>query len=272
MELKTNTVEALARIIHTNQSNLVQGKFLTGRPARPFSLVPEGYTVQPIEEAALPDFPSGNAMLNDAASFAAYVKRFNTPDTMLFLTAGDVFKAALDYHGVTEAGEPYHGTVAHSASYTLQHSPEWKFWNGIHDKWLSQAAVIELLEEHRADILTPSAADLIRVAEDFKSSAAAEYVTRYNRVTQTTELIAKEQENQRGAHEITPPGDILISLPVFSNGTKVDVVGLFSWAGKPDRFAKVRFLDLSGAIDSARKYERALVEQTTGLNVLLGSL
>ncbi len=267
MNTEPNNVDALARIITASNQQPVHGQYADSRlKPTPFVIVPDGYRAHPVPPAGLPEYPIASPTLNDAASFADYVKRFVTPTTTLCLTKDNAFIARLDYH------DSKHRPNAHSAMYPLELSPEWKAWSALHDKWLTQQQVIELFEERRGNIAAPSAADLIRVAEDFKANSSVEMITRYNRVTQAVSMVVASEENKRGADEITPPSDILISIPVFKHGKKVDLTALFSWSGKPSSFAKLRFVEMEAARDAAIAHERELIATLTGLPVLMGSI
>lgn len=267
MNAEPNNVDALARIITASNQQPVHGQFADSRiKPLPFVIVPAGYEAKTVPPAGLPEYPIASPTLNDAASFADYVKRFVTPTTTLCLTADHRFVARLDYH------DSQHRPNAHTATYPLELSPEWKAWSALHDKWLTQQQVIELFEERRGNIASPAAADLIRVAEDFKAHSSVEMTTRYNRVTQSVTMVVAAEENKRGADEITPPADILISIPVFKHGKKVDLTALFSWSGKPDRFAKLRFVEMEAARDAAIAHERELIAALTTMPVLMGSI
>lgn len=267
MSTEINNVDALARIITASIEQPIHGHFSDKRiDPLPFVIVPAGYEAKTLPPAPFPEYPIASATLNDAASFADYVKRFVTPTTTLCLTKDNAFIARLDYH------DSKHRPNAHSAMYPLELSPEWKAWSALHDKWLTQQQVIELFEERRGNIVSPAAADLIRVAEDFKANSSVEMTTRYNRVTQTVSMVVAAEENKRGADEITPPSDIAISIPVFKHGKPVDLTALFSWSGKPQSFAKLRFIEMEAARDAAIAHERELVASLTGLPVFMGTI
>lgn len=271
MNIDTQTIPALARIIATAQEPQSTFAIPQLKPA-PYVIVPDGHKVEYLLPADLPEEPTGTAILQAAESFVHYVTRFKQPETTLSINDQTAtFAAAFDYHGVQE-GAPVYGCRRHWATFSLIDSDPWKFWTALHDKWLTQEKIVELFEERAGEVTEPTIAELLKVAVDFKSTSATEYTTRYDRVTQRTELVAKKEENQRGGESVAPPASLTISIPVFKNGKAFTLTALLSWKGKPDQFVKLRFLNMQETRDTAIEDERTLVAGATGIPVLRGVL
>lgn len=271
MKESENTITELAAIIATAQQPQ-GGGYSTPGDIRPYVIVPAGHEVRGLPQADRPTYPLGCAAMQSVESFIHYINRFKTNQTAAALnTDTAAFTAKLDYHYVNKEG-PAFGERQHVCSLALIHSDAWKFWAKHHDQWISQEDVVGLFEERAADIANPSLADLLKVAVDFKSTSSEEYTTRYNRLTQQTELVVKMEENKRGGDVVIPPDSITLRIPVFKHGPAVELTALFSWKGKAGQFVKLRFLDLTKAKDEAMEHERMTIATATGLPVLLGAL
>lgn len=262
-----NFVDAVARVIHGNTSR-VQGKFANGGEVGPFILVPEGYGVAPLPpatESPLASYITASPTFDDAGSFASYVKQFSGPNTRVFLGESGQFVGVIDYHSELPA------RTTHRASFHLTPSPEWRFWAAQHDKWLTQEQIVELLEEHRADVISPSAADLIAVASSLKATESAEFVAKTSRSgSGTAVVLTAKVEGEINGSLITPPTELSIEIPIFKNGRRIMLDVVLNWRGKPKDFVKVRVLEMEAKRDEAIANERELVAAGTGLEVFLG--
>lgn len=271
MNIENETISALADIIADAQQPKSTFAIPQQKPA-PYVIVPDGHKVEYLNPAPLPEEPTGTAILQASESFVHYVNHFKQPETTLAINDQTAtFAASFDYHGVQE-GAPVYGCRRHWATFSLIDSDPWKFWTALHDKWLTQEKIVELFEERAGEVTEPTIAELLKVAVDFKSTSAAEYTTRYDRVTQRTELVAKKEENQRGGESVAPPASLTISIPVFKNGAAFSLTALLSWKGKPEQFVKLRFLNMQETRDTAIEDVRMLVAGATGIPVLRGVL
>src|SRR5207302_294681 len=70
----------------------------------PFVIVPAGMAVKSLADLLPPQRIERSVVLLEADSFAAYVNRFKSPETLVFVTVtetGCTFRAMLDYHSQT---------------------------------------------------------------------------------------------------------------------------------------------------------------------------
>jgi hypothetical protein len=270
-EIDVNTINAIADIVHDAQ--VVKGAYsIPSLKPRPFVITPKDHVIQLIDPAPLPTMPVGHAVFQTAESFAHYVNQFKQPETAIAFDDGShMFRAVFDYHTAT-GGKVGYGNRLHSCAFALAKSDAWVFWTRLHDQWLSQEKIVELFEERAGEVTEPTIAELLKVAVDFKSTSAEEYTTRYDRVTQRTELVAKLEANQRGGDSVAPPASITISVPVFKNGVPFAMTALLSWKGKPDQFVKLRFLNMTDTLDGAIEDARKFIAAATGIPVLRGIL
>lgn len=268
---ESTLVQDIARIIAGNTER-VRGDFKNGGPIQPFVVVANGYDVkylEPAKESPLPSYITACPTFHDAGSFASYVSAFKDTSTRVFLDALNAsFHAVMDYH--TELGTV--ARCAHRAVFKLQQSPEWVFWSKLHDVWLTQERVIEILEDHRADIVSPSAADLVKLASDLKATESAEFVQKTTRTGSGAAVVLTTKVESGSGESITPEAEMVISIPVFKNGTKLALDVALTWRGKPKEFVKFRVLEMQQKLDAAIANERELVAAASGVPVLLGTV
>jgi hypothetical protein len=267
---ESTLVGDIARIIAGNTER-VQGKFKNGGDVNPFIIIPEGHflqTLSPATESPLPSYITASPTFHDAGSFAAYVSGFKGASTRIFLDAINAsFHSVLDYHAPGKVER-----CSHRALFKLQLSPEWKFWSGLHDVWLTQEQVVEILEDHRADIVSPSAADLVKLASDLKATESAEFVQKTTRTGSGAAVVLTTKVESGSGESITPEAEMVISIPVFKNGTKLALDVALTWRGKPQQFVKFRVLEMQQKLDAAIANERELVAAAAGVPVLLGTV
>lgn len=136
-----------------------------GETGTPFLVVPQGFGLhdlsawlpKPLRTKAAPVFP-------DQGSFAAYVNRFKTADSVLFADQdGAKVLAILDYHGPAEAA---HGE--HTATLVLKLSEEWQAWTQRNRRQLGQAELADFLEERALDIREPSGGRIVDVVRNLR--------------------------------------------------------------------------------------------------------
>lgn len=124
------------------------------------------YKVIDLEQYALtPDRVHGVVSLQRAEDLIAYVKRFDNPDhTTLWVDAdGRRVTAVLNDHGTAEAqwGD-------HRAILELKLTEQWLHWTGLNGLFLDQEAFAEHVEYGRTDVVKPSGAELLEIAQSIQ--------------------------------------------------------------------------------------------------------
>ena len=286
MDTKTDTslVDAISRLVAGNHNAPLKGSFAHGaHPVAPYVIVPQGYEVQtlsPAPEAPLPGHIIAGVTLNDTRSFVHYVNAFKVAATHIFLDAAGKFVAVVDYHrpadgrGSTDLTDHHAGIAEHTAhrvTFPLTHSEPWRFWAALHDKWLTQETVIEIIEGRRADISQPSDAALLACASELRAGEGVEFVSRYERNNGQSVLVRKEATVNTTDNSIKVVNDLTLTIPCFTNGEPVQITVLISWEGKPARFVKFRLLELERIRDEEIVKEAEVVRAQTLLPVLLGT-
>ena len=190
-------------------------------------IVPHTYRAEKIPplEPPLPRIRAAVTM-HDADSFIAYVNRYKTSATRLFAEPGFLaggaahVTAVLDYHKPDAAD---YG--AHTVAYQPRYSDQWKRWQSACLKPMAQAEFAEFIEEVRADIHEPSAAQLLDVVRAFKASKKVEFDSVIYQSNGDVRLIYDEWTEQKGTSGVLPE-QMKLGIPVYFRGA-VYAVPLF---------------------------------------------
>lgn len=150
-------------------------------------VVPEGYNVvvTELEDAVYRDHPrhkGGHVTVHDSASFTRYYARHLIAErTEVFadVNTGQI-RATFDAHAEGPDGVP--GWGQHSVALVLQRDPAWTAWVQSSGKLLPQAQFAEFVEQRAGDILDPSAADMLEVAQTLEASRTATFDAKATRL------------------------------------------------------------------------------------------
>ena len=112
---------------------------------------------------------AARASFYECASFCAYINAHRRPGfTTLFGVATETsagFSAVIDYHGAAAAGAAVPAWCEHVAGLTMQITPEWARWMNKNAQFMPQQAFAEHIEDNLLDIIDPSPAELLEVAQ-----------------------------------------------------------------------------------------------------------
>lgn len=211
-------------------------------------VVPAGYSFQkvpPVEPMLLRI--NQHPVMHDRDSFVAYVDKFKSTGSRIFAEPGFLsshgkpnIAAALDYHA--EAGKP--DRCAHVATYSPRYSEQWQRWHKACSGQMKQAVFAEFIEEVRADIHQPEAAQLLDIVRAFKASKKTEFDSVTYQANGDVRLVYDEKTEQKGSSGVLPE-KMKLGIPVYFRGTPYAV----------DVFVRYRVAD--GGVQFALKIDRA---------------
>lgn len=167
-----------------------------------------------------PQSINARVVMHSVDSFNEYVNHFKTDDTAIAVESNEVrtnIAAVIDYHGA----EP--DRCSHWAIYTLKPSVEWNRWMENDKEALSQLAFCEHLEDCRDYIITPPAADLLKLMQNLEGKVNADFKQVINLHNGAVKIAYDEDVQLRGgqptnaAGEMTIPNEITLALPPFEN-------------------------------------------------------
>lgn len=210
-------------------------------------VLPPGYSLKEVPPLEPPlTRIKQTVRLHDADSFVAYLNRFKRPGTQLFaepgfLSAKNVatIAAPIDYH-LPETPD----RCCHLAIYEPRYSEAWQRWQRACNVTLSQVNFAELIEECRADIVEPAAANLLDIVRAFKASKKVEFDSVVYQANGDVRLTYNEHTEQRGSSGALPER-MTLGIPVYFRD-KLYEVPVF-----------VRYKVDKGAVQFALKLDRA---------------
>lgn len=177
----------------------------------------ETVVVNPFEKyLAAPRRPRGNTTVTDTASFVKLVGKL----TDAFVEPSDVaIYASVD--AVTVTAVLNHLTWCdHTVTLKLEYSPEFKHWVKANNTMVSQMQFADHLQDGRAVVVEPSAADLMQIARTFKAKRNVSYESGVHLQSGDVQFTYHE-ETKAGAGakgNIEIPERFTLNLPVFLGG------------------------------------------------------
>lgn len=108
----------------------------------------------------------------------------------------------------------------------LKHSDEFEAWRAASGRMMGQTAFAEFLEDHRAAVLEPAAADMVELAQTFQAKTKVEFKSSTILASGQRQLTYVEQvDAAAGARgQLTIPAVFTLGLLVFDGGTQADRV------------------------------------------------
>jgi len=176
-----------------------------------------------------PERVRGVANVDTLASFNELVNRHKGATTAVFASIdGKALRAVIDYHG--PGASPRFGH--HSIVYSFPLSPEWADWNAKNGAVLTQSQWAEFIEDHVADLSSPTdgerseferlfqtkfalPSDMIQMSRGM--SIAVESRVKEVRTLQSGEVeVSYEEVHKDGTGaRLTVPGLFVVSIPLF---------------------------------------------------------
>lgn len=237
-------------------------------------LMPEGYTAHTIPplEKPLTRIRQSVAMY-DTASFTAYVNRYKSNSTRLFAVPGHltndkkaIVSAILDYHSPEK---PDHG--AHVARYLPRYSEQWLRWSGAGQP-MPQANFAEFIEENRADIRSPDAAQLLDIVSKFKATKKQEYNSVVHQPNGNIVVGWSDETEYAGKPGVTVPAGLELGIPVFFKGTLYSVPVLMRYRLSEGKLSFTVKLDAPAVVEQAAFDEiTGSISEATGIEIYLGT-
>jgi uncharacterized protein YfdQ (DUF2303 family) len=200
-----------------------------------------------------PLFRRGTAQAFDLASYIAHFNRFADGDSVTFANndrSAPSLTGVLDYHPAGAESNPRFGK--HRVTFKFPLSDEWKAWNAMNGKPMSQGDFAKFLEDRIVDVnpepnLSAEQAAFVdilpgepgkKIADPSKlmSIAAGLRVTEHSTVAQMTNLdsgeavieYSSEHRDESGA-KLTLPSLFVLAIPIFVNGFAVQVIARFRY-------------------------------------------
>lgn len=187
----------------------------------PFVITPEGYRVADLENMLpTPTRKRGNATMNDAGSFIAYVNSEEGEGTRLYGTLNPP-------HFTAVLNDSVGGTIGwgdHKVNYACPLSIEWKTWTGQSGKQMNQEGFAQFIENNLPDIAVPPAADMLEISRSLEAKKKVNFASGVRLSNGQNELVYEEQISGTAAKgKLSVPEEFTIGIPVLEGGERYAV-------------------------------------------------
>lgn len=270
----------------------------TGRTQNNIHENPGGdpYLVKPTGEAvnlavfSPPRRIKQSPMFQDAGSFADYVNRFKTDDSLIFASLTETaatLLAVLDYHRISASGGATPQWCAHRAMFAAQPTPEWQAWHAANRKPMNQVEFATWIEDHMHLFATgeiaeaheaPSGAELLELVRTLHGHQNARFTSNlrldngaYSASYEEDQVVKGMSTVKAGSFEL--PKQILGGFPLFLGGAPYAVPARLK-SRITDRVLMLHFETIS-PVQLVRENLLAMVRlvgEKTGIVPLLGTL
>lgn len=232
-------------------------------------LVPHGYALEHLEpKDVLPEFVKAAPTFSEVESFISYVNEYKGSGTKIF---GDIhsnrLSAIIDFHLKDKAAR-----LAHIATFTAQLSDEWKPWEIMHGRQMTQVEFAEFIEEHARTVSVPDAATLLEIVQTLESKTDVTFQSKINRSNGTQTLVFQENTDAKGAGSVPVPQELMLAVPVYRGGATYQIkvyLRCQTSTGKAIFTPRIHEKELTKQFAFKQLCERAANE--TSLGVLHGS-
>lgn len=118
-----------------------------------------------------PNRKAGTTVVRDATSFLAYWTKHADDSSEVYADSERLtITAVLDANTATAAR-----WEGHRLTLALRRTDAWQQWTGNDGKLLTQEAFAEFLEDHLPELLEPSAAEMLEIAQSIQGVSKAEF-------------------------------------------------------------------------------------------------
>lgn len=194
-----------------------------------FQVLPEGAKVEDLERFLLvPPYARGLVAARTTAALVAYVSRHRTDDTSFFadVESGTV-RAVIDWLPKEPAG----AHKLHHCVYAAPFSEEWKRWNAVNGKPLSQEVFAAFIEENRDDVVKPDGAEMLELAKTLDAKKKVTFKSGIRLDNGNVDLNFTDDTVATGGinGKIPIPTQIELGIPVFYGGDRYRVMAFFRY-------------------------------------------
>jgi uncharacterized protein YfdQ (DUF2303 family) len=182
---------------------------------KPYAIVPAGCTVHNLENYYAPKRIHQCVVLDDSASFCAYVNRFKNSDTQIFADVtptNTILLAVLDYHGGGPKFLPAH--TAHRVEFVTERTGDSIAWQLADRKHMAQLEFAQWLEEYGYLLIQPKGAELLELVASLHGHSEARFNQTFRLEDGAARLAFDEDVTIRGTTGTSSkPGEL--ELPGF---------------------------------------------------------
>lgn len=194
-------------------------------------VVPEGANSKIIDLEVYGDAPRrvrGIIKLVDVQSFIDYFQVHGEPEKTWIYTDVDHGRLTAVFDDDDGDGA---GWRQHRAVLQLTHTAEWNHWAGRNSQYMGQQAFAEHIENGLAEIVQPTAAQILELAQSFQATTKAEFKSAKRLGNGEQSLIYTEsmQASAGKNGEITIPEEIKLGIAPWRGVDRYEVTARFRY-------------------------------------------
>jgi uncharacterized protein YfdQ (DUF2303 family) len=209
---------------------------------------------------------TGVTTVRDAESFLAYWGKHADDASEIYAD-----RKALTVTGILDAHTPEGPRFGdHRVRLTLTHTESFNAWASASSRPMGQTQFAEFLEDHRVDVRSPAAAELLELAQTFQATTKVTFKSASILKSGQRQLAYIEETDASAGHkgQLTIPDSFELGLAVFEGATEADAVvaRLRYRIGSDGKLALIFILDrLSEVVDAA--FEGVVTAVDAGVEV-----
>lgn len=200
------------------------------------AIIPGSYNLHNLEKfLPKPTLARGTLQTEDLVSFAAAFKRWAEPTGIILASPNAKHLVAHFRHHSNQSEDAVETArwIDHKAILALTDAEEWKAWQSVHEKPLSQKQFFQFLEDRIEDVTSPEPAELLEIAETIRGTRRVNFQNAQRMSNGDISIIwdevteAKAGEKGQG----TVPSKITIRVPIYEQAPYLlfDVTCSFRW-------------------------------------------
>lgn len=221
--------------------------------------------------AKTPERMKGTTVVDDVESFGWLVNRYEVDGAMEVYADRKACTVTAVFN--SHAEEP--GWRDHRAVLQLRTAPAWQEWFATSGRDVEQRPFAEFVEDHLADILEPSGAHMLEVAQKLQGTQRVEWRAAQVLADGTRQLTYAETTDAHAAGpsgNLKVPHEIKLALRVFEGvPTRYEVAGRFRYRINSGQLRlSVKLLGLDEIREAAFAAVVAEAGEKTGATILWG--
>jgi uncharacterized protein YfdQ (DUF2303 family) len=192
----------------------------------------EFFTVEPSLPA--PVISRGEVLVHNAVSFAAAVRQRQQDELPPVVYADESTLSLVAVLNDDHGGQP--GWRDYRVRLALRRSPEWEAWRNVDrattdGRLLNQEAFAEFVEDHLPDIVDPTAADMLEIAQTFHATVSSNFRQGARLRDGRRQFNFEEDIDAKAGEtgEMVLPGTVRLRVRLFVGGGPVETTARLRW-------------------------------------------
>lgn len=179
------------------------------------------------QHTGIPARKSGTTTVRDVDSFLAYFDKHGDNNSEVYADIENrTITAVLDAHTAEDAR-----WGGHRLELRLRETSAWRAWMGADGELASQALFAEFIEDNLVDLVEPTAATMLELAESFEVTTSAEFQSSQRLDSGARKFSYVEEQTGKAGHkgDITIPATLTLALRPFEGTEPYKVTARFRY-------------------------------------------